>query len=168
MRSVFFYFCTCVNIIQMTKLLYTFTSITLIFSCSLFAQNTQSLNTGSQSSAISKDMTEDTLDFYNESLYEASPSKNIFVLLVENPQLLPDVSVTPDVKELAINIKIPETYKFLDIKLYDKNFTPLLTRRRTPGLISMDISGFNKGIYYLKLINTQTKDNKTYRLLKKQ
>jgi len=115
----------------MTKLHYSITLTLLILSYSLFAQNTQSQKPTGQNSGTSKDMIEDTLDFYNESLYEASPSKNIFVLLVENPQLLSDVSVTPDVKELAVNIKIPDTYKFLDIKLYDKNFALLLTRRRT-------------------------------------
>lgn len=151
----------------MNKLHNTITLTFLILSYSLFAQNTQSQKPTGQNSGTSKDMIEDTLDFYNESLYEASPSKNIFVLLVENPQLLSDVSVTPDVKELAVNIKIPDTYKFLDIKLYDKNFALLLTRRRTPGTIPLDIAGFSNGIYYLKLIHTETHDNKTYRLLKK-
>ncbi|OPZ96778.1 MAG: hypothetical protein BWY70_01665 [Bacteroidetes bacterium ADurb.Bin408] len=122
----------------------------------LAAQNNEIQNPAGKTSGVSKDMIEDTLDFYDETLYETSPNKNIFVWLIENPQLLSDVTVNPDAKLSALLITIPDTYKFLDIKLYDKNFGPLLTRRRTPGTIELDISEFSNGIYYLKLINTQT------------
>lgn len=148
----------------MNKTFFLITFCVFLSSLCIKAQNNKNNESDNE---IYNDLLNDSLDLFDEFVYDESPNNQLFLLTVENQEKFSDISVYPNLTSLIININIPDSYKYLDINFYNTEGNTVLNRRRTPGLINLDISGFKNGIYYMQLIDPQSKDFKTFRILKK-
>jgi hypothetical protein len=78
------------------------------------------------------------------------------IILGTGNNTLEDIGMYPNPTRDVLNLQIPNDISEVDIVICD-NFGKLLLNmnRKNPGTVSLDMSGFSTGIYYIKVIGSE-------------
>jgi len=108
----------------------------------------------------------ETFSAGGNTLTQGFHQTNLTLVAVENVELFAEISIYPNPTSEFVNIDIPVNYKLMEISMFDVTGKLLKTKTNASGLVTFDVNDLATGTYYLQVINPQTQQLKTFKLIK--
>jgi len=140
----------------------------LLFALSntICAQNNKNAGTPAVINALEINSSSLLDDLLNNS-FEIDPlDEKLIITNLENTDLFEDITVSPNPSSDKISFEIPETYTYIDVKIFDAQAKQLLHHRKTMGIQSIDLHNLPVGMYFMQIISQDKVHRKTLKIIK--
>ena len=91
---------------------------------------------------------------------------NLTLVAIENLELFADVVLYPNPTIDQVQLDIPEAYGLMDVLLYDVTGKLVVSLASVSGKQTLDMSSKAVGTYYMHLMQPNTGEFKTFKLIK--
>ncbi|MEI6578616.1 MAG: T9SS type A sorting domain-containing protein [Eubacteriales bacterium] len=107
----------------------------------------------------------ETFSAGGNTLTQGFHQTNLTLVAIENVELFAEMSVYPNPTSEFVNLDIPANYNLLDVNMYDVTGKLIRTKTNVSGLVTFNVNDLATGTYYLQVINPQTQQFKTFKLI---